>query len=156
MAAGIRIGGRKINFIYNRNYLKPRIHRKIRICKRLRLDALRGIHHEQRTLAGIQRARDLVVEVNVTGRVDEVQLVNAAVGSLVIEPDGARLDGYAALAFKVHVVKDLILHVALGNGAGRLKQAVGKRAFAVVNMCYYRKISYMCAVGSLHAPPCLS
>ena len=85
------------------------------------------------------------------------QVVELRAGdNAVVDLAGVPKEISLALVDNVLVGEYLILHVALGNGAGRLKQAVGKRAFAVVNMCYYRKISYMCAVGSLHAPPCLS
>ena len=46
-----------------------------------------------------------------------------------------RLDGDAALALQIHVVEDLVFHVALRDRLGLLQNAVGKRAFAVVNMC---------------------
>jgi hypothetical protein len=45
----------------------------------LRLDALRGVDDQQRALAGGERARDLVAEVDVAGGVDEVELVGLAV-----------------------------------------------------------------------------
>jgi hypothetical protein len=46
---------------------------------RLRLDALRGVHHEHRALARLQRAVHLVAEIHVAGRVDQVDLVFLAV-----------------------------------------------------------------------------
>ena len=45
----------------------------------LRLDALRRVDDEQRAFAGAQAARDLVVEVDVARRVDELELVLGAV-----------------------------------------------------------------------------
>ena len=47
---------------------------------------------------------------------------------------GAGFDGDAALAFEIHVVEDLILHLAFGDGAGVLKQSIGERAFAVIDV----------------------
>ena len=75
--------------------------------------------------------------------VDEVEGVVLPVGGLVVEADGARLDGYAALALKIHVVKDLILHYALLDSAAYFYQPVGKCALAVVNVSDYRKVSYV-------------
>ena len=51
------------------------------LATRLRLDALRGVDDQQRALARGQRARDLVGEVDVAGRVDQVQLVGLAVAA---------------------------------------------------------------------------
>ena len=62
-----------------------------------------------------------------TGRVDEVEGIKLAVVGLVVELDGTRLDGDAALLFEIHVVQNLLLHVSLGNGLRLLQNAVGKR-----------------------------
>jgi hypothetical protein len=77
---------------------------EVGVGERLRLDALRGVHDEERALAGRERARDLVGEVHVAGRVDEVEDVGLAVAGAVVEADGVGLDGDAALALQVHVV----------------------------------------------------
>jgi hypothetical protein len=50
-------------------------------------------------------------------------------------------DGDAALAFKVHGVEDLLAHLALRQRAGGFEQAVGKGAFAMVDMGDDGKIS---------------
>jgi hypothetical protein len=55
---------------------------------------------------------------------------------------GARLDGYSALTLKIHVIEQLIFHVTLDDSTGKLQYAVGKGGFAVVDVRYYRKISY--------------
>ena len=52
---------------------------EIGVGERLRLDALRGVDDEQRALAGRKRARDLVREIDVAGRVDQVEDVVLAV-----------------------------------------------------------------------------
>ena len=150
MAAGVGVGGGQVDLVDHRNYLKSGVNRKICICKRLSLNSLCCVHHKQCTLTGVERARDLVVEVNMPGRVDEVQLVHLTVRSLVIKPDGTRFYGYSPFPLKLHVVKHLLLHVALGDGSRSLKQTVGKGAFAVIDMSDDRKIPDMCAVGSLH------
>ena len=38
------------------------------------------------------------------------------------------------LALQIHVVQHLLLHVAVGDGAGDLQQPVGQGALAVVDM----------------------
>ena len=53
------------------------------------------------------------------------------------------LDGDAPLAFEVHLVEDLRAHLAFRNGARALKQTVGKRRLAVVDMRDNRKVAYL-------------
>ena len=92
-----------------------------------------------------------------TGGVDQIEAVGLTVLRLVVKRHGTRLDGDAALAFKIHAVQQLLLHVAHGNRLRLFKNAVGKRGFAVVNMSNDRKISRMlllirhCNVLSFHA-----
>ena len=81
----------------------------------LGLDALGGVDDEEGAFAGGEGARDFVGEVDVAGGVDEVELVGVAVVRLVHHADGVGLDGDAALALKVHGVKDLGLHLAGGQ-----------------------------------------
>jgi hypothetical protein len=45
------------------------------ICKRLGLDALGGVDDEDRAFAGLERVADLVGEIDVTGRIDQVEAV---------------------------------------------------------------------------------
>ena len=51
------------------------IEREVGIGERLRFDALRGIDDQQRSFAGLQAARDFVGEIDVPGRIDEIQLI---------------------------------------------------------------------------------
>ena len=55
------------------------VDREVGVGERLRLDALRRVDDEDRALAGRERAGDLVGEVDVAGRVDQVQDVLVAV-----------------------------------------------------------------------------
>ena len=48
--------------------------------------------------------------------------------------DRTSLDRDPAFAFKIHVVEDLVLHFAFGDRPGVLKQAVGERTFAVIDV----------------------
>src|SRR2546423_15188633 len=50
----------------------------------LRLDTLGRVHHQQRPVAGGQRARHLVGEIHVPRRVDHVQLIALAVTRAVV------------------------------------------------------------------------
>ena len=57
--------------------------REVGIGQRLRFDALAGVDHQQRALAGLQAARDLVGEIDVAGRIDQIELIGLAVVGLV-------------------------------------------------------------------------
>ena len=57
------------------------------IGDRLRLDALGGVHDEQRALAGGEAARNFVGEIDVPGRVEQVQPVFLAGLGLVAHRD---------------------------------------------------------------------
>ena len=111
-----------------------RVERVIDVGERLRLDPLARVDHQQRALAGGERARHLVGEVDVAGRVHEVENVGLAVLGLVFEADGVGLDGDAALALDVHRIEHLLDHVAFRHGSGLLDQPVGERRLAMVDM----------------------
>ena len=74
------------------------LHGQVGVGQGLGLHALGGVDHENGPLAGGQGAGDLVVKVHMARRVDEVQGVGLAVQSVVLDGDGAGLDGDAALA----------------------------------------------------------
>ncbi len=99
------------------------------VRERLGLQALGRVDEQDRALAGLERARNLVGEVDVAGGVDQVQLV-----PVVGEPDGLGLDRDPALPLQVHPIQVLGPHVAVRHGVGELEQTVGQRGLAVVDM----------------------
>ena len=111
---------------------------EIEVGDGLGLDALRGVDHEECALAGGDGAADLVAEVHVPRRVDEVQRI-----VVVAHLDGVALDGDAALLFEVHIVEHLVLHFAGGDRVRHLQQAVCQRALAVVDMGYDAEVAYV-------------
>ena len=80
------------------------------------------------------------MEVDVAGRVDQVQLIDLAV-ERVVDRDGPGLDGDSALALEVHVVEQLLAKLALGDGARLQQELVGQRALTVIDMGDDREIS---------------
>ena len=82
--------------------------RQVGVGDRLGLDALRRVDDEQRAFAGAQAARHLVVEVDVPGRVDQLQLVFVAVLGAILQPHGLRLDRDPALALELELVQELV------------------------------------------------
>ena len=107
----------QVDLVQDRDDLVVRFDRVIGVGQRLRLDALAGIDHQQRALAGGQRAADLVGEVDMAGRVHQVQDVGLAVLGLVVEAHGLRLDGDAALALDIHRIEHLVVELALAHRA---------------------------------------
>ena len=71
----VRVRLRQVDLVDDGDDLEVVLDREVRVRQRLRLDALRRVDDEQRSLARLERARDLVGEVDVPGRVDQVELV---------------------------------------------------------------------------------
>jgi hypothetical protein len=82
----------------------------------------------------------LVGEVDVPGRVDEVQPVRLAVVGGVLEPHGAGLDRDALLALEVHRVEELAHHLPALDRVGLLQQPVGQRGLAVIDVRHDREV----------------
>ena len=149
----LHVGTREVDFVEDRDDLVVVVKSEVDVGERLRLHALRGVHHQQRAFAGGQGARHFVVEVHVSGRVDEVQLIFLSVGSHIRDAHGLRLDGDAALAFQIHLVQVLLAGLALADDLGQLKDAVGKGGLAVVDMGDDAEIANMIQTG--HGISCI-
>ena len=111
-----------------------RVERVIDVGERLRLDPLAGVDHQQRALASGQRTRDFIGEVDVPGRIHQVEDIGAPVLGGIFEPHCLRLDGDAALALDIHGIEHLLDHVALRHCPRLLDQPIGERRFAMVDM----------------------
>ena len=130
----VHLGAGQVDLVEHRHDLVVMVQRQIDVGQGLRLHALGGVHHQQRALTGGQRARDLVVEVHMTGGVDEVELVLLPVRRHIGDAHGLRLDGDAALPFQIHLVQILLARFPLADHLSQLKDAVGKGGLAVVDM----------------------
>ena len=82
---GLRAG--QIDLVDDRDDLEVVLDREVGVGERLRLDALRRVDQQQRAFARGERPRDLVGEVDVPGRVDQVEDVRLAVVRRVVQPD---------------------------------------------------------------------
>ena len=116
-------------------------HGEVEVRNRLRLNALRGVDHQQRPFARGDCARHFVREVDVSRGVDQVERVPLSVAGRVLHLDGVALDGDSLFAFEVHVVEHLRLHFALVERVGLLQQTVCECRFAVVDVGYDAEIS---------------
>ena len=148
-ALDVRAG--QIDFVDDGNDFEAVVDGDVAVGQGLRLDALRGIDHQQRAFAGGQRAGDLVGEIDVAGGVDEIELIGLAVFGQIHHADGVGLDGDAALALQFHGVEDLLLagHLAGAERAGDLQHAVGERGLAVVDVRDDREVPNRGAVHAL-------
>ncbi len=132
--AALRLGRGQVDLVDHRHDRQVVVHREIGVGECLRLDALGRVHDEDRPLAGRERARHLVGEVHVPGRVDQVQDVVLAVARPVAEGHRPRLDRDAALLLELHVVEHLLVHLARGDRAADLQDPVRERRLAVVDV----------------------
>ena len=144
-AFGLR--GRQIDLVEDGNDLVIVVDRLIDIGERLGLDPLARIDDEKRTLAGGERARHLIGEIDMARRVDEVEHIFLARFRRVVEAHGIGLDGDAALALEVHRIEDLVDHLPFGDGPAQLDQPVGQRRFAVIDMGDDGEIADMAKIG---------
>ena len=143
-ADAVGVGLRQVDLVDDRDDLEVVVDREVGVRDRLRLDPLRRVDDEQRALARLQRARHLVGEVDVAGRVDQVQLV-----ALPRDAHGLRLDRDPALALEVHRVEHLRAHLALRDGVRQLEDAVGERRLAVVDVRDDREVADVALVHGL-------
>ena len=145
----------EVYLVHHGDNLQIVIHRQIKVRNGLGLDALRGVHHQQRPFAGGDGTTHLVAEIHMPGGVDKVQYeLLTGIGPIsfrrdaVVHLDGMALDGDAALFLQLHIVKHLILHLTGCDSMRHLQQAVGQRALAVVDMRYDAEIANI-----LHVKP---
>ena len=141
------IGGRQVDLVEHGDDLVVLVDRLVDVRQRLGLDALRGIHHQQRAFAGGQAPAHLIGEVYVSRRVHQVQRIGLAVIGLVGQAHGLRLDGDAALLLDIHRIEHLFAHFAVGQAAAGLDQPVGEGRFAMVDMGNDREIADFVAWG---------
>ena len=147
----LRFSAGKIDLIDDRHDLKVVIECKIYVGERLCLDALRCVNDENRSLARGERTGNFIVKVNMAGGVDEVEDVFFPVFCTVNGADRLCLDRDAAFPLEVHIVKDLLLHLALGQKTGLLDDAVRKRRFSVVDMRNNAEIANFALVSLSHS-----
>ena len=78
--------------------------------------------------------RHLIVEVNVSGGIDEVELIGLSVFRGIAELDRPRFDGDAPFPLDIHVVEELLGHIPQRDGVGLFQNAVSQSAFPMVDM----------------------
>ena len=121
----------------------------------LRLDALVAVEHADGAVEHAQRALDLDGEVDVAGRVDDVEALAV--------PEGGRRgrrDGDAALLLLLHPVhgRGAVVHFAdLVDLAGVIEDALGRRRLAGVDVGHDAEVAVVldaCTAGHDFDPRC--
>ena len=75
----VGVGGRQVDLVEDGQDLEVVVEGLVDVGERLRLHALAGVDDQHGALAGRERARDLVGEVDVARRVHQVELIGLAV-----------------------------------------------------------------------------
>jgi hypothetical protein len=123
----VGLGGGEVDLVDDGHDLMVVLDRLVDVGERLRLDALRRVDHQQRAFARGEGAGDFIGEVDVAGRVHQVEDVGFAVLGRVVEPHGLRLDGDPALLLDVHIVEHLAAS-SRARSARRCAGSAGRRA----------------------------
>ena len=124
----------QVDLVEDRHDLVIGIDRLVDVGKGLRFHALRRIDHQQAALARGQATADLIREIDMAGRVHQVQFVGQPILRRVAQPDGLRLDGDAAFLLQLHAVEYPGCHLPRGQAAGELNQPVGQGGFPMVDV----------------------
>jgi hypothetical protein len=77
----------------------------------------------------------------VAGSIDKIEPEYLTGSARVREHHGLAFDGNASFPFDLHVIKELVTELPIGNHAGKLNQTVGQGGFTVIDMGNNAEIS---------------
>ena len=117
----VHLRRRQVDLVDDRDDRQILLEREVDVGQRLGLDPLSRVHHEDRALARLERPADFVAEVDVSGRVDEIEPIHQAVVGRVLQADRPGLDRDALLFFEVHRIEDLTRHLTRVNRVRQLE-----------------------------------
>ncbi len=137
---------REIDLVHHRDDLQVAFHGEVEIGDGLRLDALGGIDHQHGSFTGIQRPGHLVGEVDVPGRIDEVEGIFLPIFGAIPHANRMAFNGDATLPLQIHAIENLFLQLTLAQGAGDLQQAIRQRTLAMIDVCNNAKIAYVLSI----------
>jgi hypothetical protein len=132
----------KVDLVDHRDDLQPALDCQVDVAHRLRLDALCRVDDQNGPFARREAARDLVCEIDVPRRIDQVEKVLALIHRPVQHPDRVALDRDSPFALEVHGVQNLRAHLAAGQRVSDLQKTVGQRRLAVVDVRDDAEVSY--------------
>ena len=139
----VRVGRGQIDLVDDRHDLEPLLDRGVAVGDALRLDALRGIHHQQRAVARGERARHFVGEVHVAGGVDHVELVALAVVGVVVSVTLCALMVMPRSRSSSMESSTWACISRSCEAAAELDEAVGQCGLAVIDVGDDREIAYV-------------
>ena len=88
---------------------------------------MRGIHDEDSSFASCQAAAYFIGEIDMTRRIDKIKFVGLAVIGRIVHAHGLAFNRYAALAFDVHRIEQLLLHIAFRDRSRLFENAIRER-----------------------------
>ena len=138
----LRLGAREVDFVDHRDDLEVIFDGHVEVRDRLGLNALCGVDHQQCALAGGNGTRDFIREIDMPGRVDQVQHP-FFVPICIVHLDRMALDGDSALAFEIHIVEHLGLHVFGGDRLGVLEQSISECTLPMVDVGDDAEVAYV-------------
>ena len=112
-------GIRQVDFVHYRDDFESLLDGQVEIGERLGLHAFRGIYQEDRAFDGRQGTRHFVVEIHMARGIDQVQQVLLALVRIV-HLDRLELDRDAAFPLEIHLIEELLFHLALLDRFGQL------------------------------------
>ena len=115
---------RQIDLVNDRNDRQALLHGQMHIGHGLSFHALGRIDDDQRSFAGTQGTADLVGKVDMSRRVDQVQLIAFSILGHVVHRNRMGLDGDAPLLLQVHRIQVLGLERPIFDSPRRLEQSV--------------------------------
>ena len=108
----VRLRRRQVDLVQHWDDLMIRVDREIGVGQGLRFHTLARIDQQQRAFARGETAADFIGKIDMTRRIHQVQRIHLAVGRLVLQAHGLRLDGDAAFPLELHRIEHLFLHLA--------------------------------------------
>ena len=103
----VRIGTWQIDFINNRENIQIMIQSQVHVSQCLGLNSLCCVHHQDRAVAGCQASGYLIVEIDVSRCIDQVENILFSVICLIYSTDCLCFDRDSTLSLQIHVIENL-------------------------------------------------
>jgi hypothetical protein len=134
---------RQVDLVDYRNDFQVVFQCQVEVGQGLGLDALAGVDQQQGPFTGGQGPGDLVGEVHVARRVDQIQIVGLAIFGFIWQTHGLAFDGNAALALDIHGVQNLVLEIPVRDDVAGLDQPVGQGRLAMIDVSDDAEVAYV-------------
>jgi hypothetical protein len=112
--------------------------------------SLERIGEKQRALTAIERAGNFILEVNVSGGINQIEFVFLS-PMFYSHCNRTGLNRYPTLPLEFHIVENLLLHFALLNSTSVLEQPVSQGTLAMIDVRDNAKVSDILGFDFGHA-----